>query len=167
MDSNNTYREGLNPFLCTIVIIHIALGMGVLIFTAVVAGLSVGAQPASDPEMSLHEIMGYTAAALALIATALSCVLFPIFIENNKQSFTDVLAHRYQIFQSAHIMRMAILEGAALFGLIALLLYVQNVGPLNPSMEVILPALPVAIFIGLWISLFPTEDKIQAAIGNP
>jgi hypothetical protein len=165
MDNNNVHGEGLNPLLRTVMIIHFALGMGVFLFATVVFVLSANAQPAVNPDMALHEMMAYITVIFCFSATPLSFILFPNLINKNKSIFTDIPANRYQIFQSAHIVRMAMLESMALFGLVALILYVMNIGPLNSSIEVLLPAIPVIIFFMLWIYLFPSEQKIRDAVG--
>ncbi len=166
MQDDSAETGGLNPLLITLMIIHFTLGMGVLIFTGVIIFLSIEAKPVPNPEMSFHEMMSYIAVIFGFSATGLSFYLFPNMINKNKSEHNDIQARRYQIFQPAHIIRMAMLESMALLGLVSLILYVINVGPLNLSIEVLLPALPVLLFFILWIYLFPTEQKVRDAVGN-
>jgi hypothetical protein len=166
MQNHSSETGGLNPLLTTLIIIHFSLGMGVLIFSGVIVFLSFEAKPIPDPELSFHEMMAYIAVIFGFSATVFSFYLFPNMINKNKSAYTDIHGSRYPIFQSAHILRMALLEGMALFGLVSLLLYVMNVGPLNYNIEVLLSALPVLMFVALWIYLFPSEQKVRDAVGN-
>ena len=166
MENEINGQSGMNPLLRTLMIIHFALGMGVMMFAGVIVVLSFEAVPVPGYDSSFHELLAIIVFAVGMALSFLSFRLFPMLISKNKSIFPDAQANRYRIFQPSHIVRMALLESTALFGLVALLLYVLNAGPLKMTLEVILPAIPVLTFFGLWIYHFPSEQKILDAVGG-
>ncbi len=147
----------------TIQVIHLALGTGVFIFGGIVLFLSMNAMPVLEADMFLHEILAYVSALSGFGSAAMAYMLFPVLIRKQRERMTGADNNLYAVFQQAHLTRMMILESAAMFGLVALQLYVLNVGPLAFTVEILLPVIPLVTFFVWWAKLYPTEDKIKEA----
>lgn len=162
------YNEDSRPEarMMTIQVIHLALGTGVFIFGGIVIFHSMNAVLVPEADRTLHEIMAYVSALSGFVSAAMAYTLFPVMIRKQKERVNGTNENRYAVFQQAHLTRMMILEGAAMFGWVALLLYTLNVGPLDFTAEAVLPVIPVVIFFVFWILLYPTEDKIKEATGS-
>ncbi|MBC8044307.1 MAG: hypothetical protein IAF08_12790 [Rhizobacter sp.] len=139
-------------------IIQAAMGLGVVIFAIVVFSMgSVLVGAPDEPDTEVIDIL-----TVAHLATAISGYAAAAFLFNAQLSrWNGAPETFFDVFQTATIVRLALMEGAALFGLVVYLLAGQA-GIENTSRTYFVNAASVVIFIGFVILTFPTPERIEA-----
>lgn len=104
----------------TLKLVHLALNASTIVF--VIAGVYLyvsGLSPFND-DTSLTDILGYSSVAYALMSIPLSVFLFKLILSRKrKEQDLQVILSTYR---NAFIIRLATLEGAALFALVSFLI---------------------------------------------
>ena len=163
-------------------IIHIATMAGPLVFLAVVIFLKsmpqalegIGASAGLGPDMGfvLLQVTGVVSLACIVAAVVVpNFLLKPQILAKRLEAASSPVAHMVALHRTIDIIRLAILEGAALFGLVVLLLAVMG-GYLddNPVFWFGLGPLVVLVLVGLvtfpsrsYMSTFVLDKMIQPA----
>lgn len=140
-------------------IIQAAMGLGVMIFTIVVLSMGSALVDAPDePDSELIDIL-----TVAHLATAISGYVAAAFLFNVQLSrWNGAPETFFDVFQTATIVRLALMEGAALFGLVVCLLAGQA-GIEYTSRTYFVNAASAVIFIGFVVLTFPTPERIETA----
>lgn len=155
-------QKSLN--LKTIITIHSALGLGVFAFFVVVCILYFSHKgPVSKPD-EVFSMIAYFIPGLILIAGFISNFIFSKNIDKNLGTLIQNDSSKYQIFGTAHIIRMAILEGPAMFGLVILILFTTQGVKIGNNLEMIFPIFGLGVFFAFWVLFFPTEFRINMAL---
>lgn len=143
----------MNSPLRTLQIIHLGLASGVLLFTTIVVFLTMQqpADPSADP--ALARTLTLVHVVLFLTALLLSRILYNRLLPAPDLDETA----RAIRFRTASIVRLALLEGAALFGLVSCLLIGQN-GLLQQRPGYWLNLLSTGFFLAFIALTFPREN---------
>ena len=99
----------------TLRIIHFGMIMPIIVFSGVVLFLNSGSEEAAD--VSRIEELRYIPGLLLMLAFWMAPSLFKKQVRNAVKP-TSTLEDKLAIYQSAHIVKMALFEAAALFGLV-------------------------------------------------
>lgn len=118
---------------------------GVFIFAVVVFYLNTTSPLEAAESLSF---LGIAAAGFAAVAIGLSQMIFKKTLEGPLQEKKG-LQEKMALFQTSHIMRMAMLEAAALFGCVAAMLTADN-----------LPLAAVAVVLGIMFLRMPTSESL-------
>ncbi len=156
-------KEALTPqYLLTLAMIHIAMVMGVILFGAVTLFLLFRSDPSADPRGE------ETVRLLSMIHLGVACSAFmgaPIVFKalihqaaGSAQSAAKVLVG----IQAAYLVRLALLEGPALFGLV--ICFLMNRALLNEQPVYGLNLLSAVLFILFVAVTFPTRDRLESLL---
>lgn len=168
-------QEGLrDQDLRTTQIIHIATVAGPVLFLAVViflrsmpgalGGAGGGAEMGPDLGLTLLPITGVIALAAIVAAVVVpNLMLKPQVLAKRLEAASSPVSTMVALHRTLDIIRLAILEGAALFGLVVLLLSVMG-GYLddNPVFWVGLAPLGILVLVGL--VTFPSRTYLTSFI---
>lgn len=140
------------------------LTMGVFVFAAVVAGLFFTQQPPENPApdgINVSMFLTWTHLVFAVTIYVLVAVVWPmIAFSSQKTAEADSGDKVIAILQQGMILRLAMLEGAALFGLVVCLLSVFN-GSLYQQPLIWINLVSAAVMIAVSGATFPTRDRLQ------
>jgi len=154
------------PFLQTLQIIHVALGMGIIMFCCIVLYLvtngtatSAGADPATA------RIMSWIHIGVAVSSYPMAVIAFTMTIHGVRRSIVKggSIATAGAKLQAAYIVRLALFEGVAIVGLIAVLLSGQAVLQEQPAYWANLVS--AAAFLLFLAMTFPTRGRVEALFG--
>ena len=134
--------------LNTIRIIHLALMVGPTLFSFVVAFL-VSTNSFSGSSI---EVLNYLSPAYFLIALAMHGVLFKAILPKDLDQKS--LQQKMVAFQTSHIIRLAFMEGAALFAAVVALI--------NGNL---LHLITVTLTLALMFTKFPSVFLIESEVG--
>ncbi len=144
------------------IVVWLALVMGVVTVGVVISILSQGEKPDSGLPIIVYLGMGVTALMLVLRMIIPNLVARNQFIQamqvaqtEGNQDEEQMLGKFYQIYTTRLILGMAMLEGAAMLNLIAVLIEQQKVA-----------YIPVAILLLVMIASIPTKSKLDEWIRN-
>jgi hypothetical protein len=145
----------MNTPLRALQIIHLGLASGVLLFTALVVILTMQqpANPAADP--TLARMLTLVHGVLFLTALLLSRILYHRLLPTPDLDEAAQVAR----FRTARIVRLAVLEGAALFGLVTCLLLGQS-GLIQAQPVYWLNLLSTGFFLAFIALTFPRQDPL-------
>jgi hypothetical protein len=145
-------------------IIHLALGAGVTVFAIVVLVLNAVVEfPASDATSYLG--------TLTIVNLVLTVLLFTFALrfhdyrlsraslENRVGSGALTVERCFDEIRTAHIIRLALLEAAAMFGIVICLLAVVQ-GAMPVSEFYLINLIGVVLFLLFISGTFPTQDRI-------
>lgn len=155
------------PFLQTLQIIHLALGMGIVMFCFVVLYLVTigsGASPGGDPAMA--RLMSWIHIGAAVSSYPMGMIAFTMTIQGVRNSVLKggSIAAAGARLQAAYIVRLALFEGVAIVGLIAVLLSGQAVLRDQPAYGANL--ISAAVFVVFVAVTFPTRRRVEARFGQ-
>ncbi|RWY57116.1 hypothetical protein [Mucilaginibacter gilvus] len=149
MSSNYNLPQTPTTFLRTITIIHLALAAGQVLFGIVVLSLNkriiINVRDTRDP-------LVYAVPALAIICFVLSGFLYKKVLSGGIRP-DSTLKGKLMMYQTALIIRLALLEGPSLFGIVAFFL--------TGSLFFLLISL---VLIGYFIYIRPTKDNIEETL---
>jgi hypothetical protein len=160
-------------------IVHGAVGMGVGVFLLIVIGMYVNglpaaeAAPADNPE-GLMQVMTVVHFALLAVLLVLSAMLFNAQFSDARlrsgvnltlndakgRPLTDNGSRCLALMRTAMILRLAMLEGPALFGLVVCLLGAIN-GFLHTHPLYWVNAASALYFIGYVVQTFPNRQRME------
>lgn len=131
------------------IIIHLALAAGQILFAVVVTLLSkriiINVRDTHDPLL-------YAVPALAITCFILSNFIFKKILSSAVKP-DNTLKQKLTIYQTALIVRLALLEGPSLFGIVAFFI--------TGSLFFIVISL---LLVGYFIYIRPTKDNIEEAL---
>ena len=172
MISRTEFEKSLGPeTLRGSQIIHIALAFGVTIFFVVVLVLYSFGSPQSEPDEGLIRMLCMALMVMAISAYGVAFLRYKKVI--TKISFSEpfvstegrVYKNVGDIFvvrlRTAQIIRLALFEGVAFFGLVICILSVQN-GLLYEQPIYWAAALPALVVVLLVAQTFPTKERMVA-----
>ncbi|MBX7153210.1 ATP synthase F0 subunit C [bacterium] len=167
----------------TLQIIQAALGVGVTAFLGVVVFLYT-AQPEYDQRMAdqnldlikiltlIHALMAATLYYgstfiynMQFTESKLREAVSKTFNDEKGQPITDPVFKCMVVIRTAMILRLAMLESSALFGLVICLLAVTN-GVMHHYPEYWLNLITAALFLSLVVMLFPNRERIEGIFVN-
>lgn len=143
MINNQPQNQSPAAIVKTTTIIHMALAAGQILFAAVTFII-----PKNQVKSAGNDMLIYVVPVLAITCFIAGHILFLKLLSNIKRDTT--LKAKLTAYQSATIVRLALLQGASLFGIVCFLL----TGKL----------IPIAIsgaLIAYFIYLRPTKQKIE------
>lgn len=150
--------------LASLSIISIALMMGIVTFAVVAFAIPAHAQNANKNGTDILLLLTGVHAFIAMtIYTVVPIIVRQLLsIGKIQTSATDVpLAEKiFGALQSAHIIRMAMYEGAAMFGLVICLL-TSLWGYTTTDPEFLLNGASALIFLLMAAATFPTRDRLM------
>jgi hypothetical protein len=186
MESHLTYyefRQQLTPEkIRPIQIIQLGMGLGIVVFGALVLLLyySIPAPRANDITDSLFllQILTYTHILFAIVSYAVTQVVFKKMLSRNRLSKLSYETRNKTIqagitpldkcffkIQGAIIVRLAMFEGVAFFGLVICLLgAIQGVLQLHTGYWV--NAFSTVVALGLILKTYPTRERIEEICKN-
>lgn len=144
-----------DTFVQTMALIHVALASGVVIFLAFVLYRILGS---GDTARAAAPVFSLVHACLFVPCTAMGFFLFDVLRRRAYENRTSVGAYLAQL-QAATLVRLALLEGAALFGLVTLFLL-----PAGAFREQPLYWLNLAssmVFLLTIAATFPTRSRLE------
>ncbi len=153
-------------------IIHLGIGMGVALFVGIVFFLSRQPTERIENLEGPGEIFAYISLIAIGIAIAISTLIFPLLLGKLELAAEDkynpeAVWKFFPVYLSAHIIRLAFIDGAALFAGIVLFLQSQSGGKLDPSLIIVqIPLIVIAVFFVVWIAWFPSREKFVAIINK-
>lgn len=164
--SSSSTRQTFLP----IQIIHIALGLGLGLFLSVIYFLSLQDASPGGQSVEFLQSFGYIAAALFLGGAILGPLLFRMQFRGKKinpgsPDNDEAIVQFLGTFMTAHIIRIALLDGPALFAAVTLFLYMTAAGTLrfeDPIVQV--PTGVIGAYYVFWILWFPTRENILSSI---
>ncbi|NER17924.1 hypothetical protein [Spongiivirga citrea] len=137
-------RKKLDPNkLKVLQLIHVSLMAGVVLFT----GFVIYTSEEFTFDFDLHEPFNWVAVFLAVVGYFMGVTLFNKALSTMERT-TDIDVF-FERFMTAHIIRMAFLEGPALFSVVVCMMT-------NSQFLLILTGFILVIMY----AYFPTEDKI-------
>ncbi|WP_298860687.1 hypothetical protein [uncultured Gimesia sp.] len=152
----------LNERHRAMMIIWFAMLAGVVVFGVVVAVLINGSKPNAGLPVLTFTAMGMAAMSLVIrfiVPNLISRKQFAQTMQTAKTEANDdeeqMLGNFYQIFMMRLIIGMALLEGAAMLSLVAVMVENQR-----------LAFIPVAILLLVMIASIPTKSKLDGWIRN-
>ena len=149
-----------NEEVLTLQIIYASLAGGIVLFTAVVLFLSLTAAqggPATDP--ALVRILTGVELAITVPLIYVSSLVFRTRLESAARDDRVPNASLPAVLRSALILRVAILEGGAMFGLVVCLIAVTSgVMQTNPAYWINL--IGVLAMLTVVSQGFPTRDRL-------
>ncbi len=170
------FESGLTPVkLLPLQVIQAALGMGTLLFSAILFIVGIGNTPPA-PENTDFQVMqilsilhGVLAGTIATTSGWIYQMQFssrrlelaasrPAAMPGGKTS-DDAVDQALGLIRTAWIIRLAMLEGAAMFGLTVCLLGVMN-GTMAHAPEYALNAMTPLLFLFMIAATFPTHDRV-------
>ncbi len=131
--------------LKTIKIIHLAIMGGATIFALVIA-LIITTNPINSEQV---EILNYIPPAFLLLALVMHQVIFKTTVKPILKKETT-LSQKLTAFQSGHIMRIALLEGVALFATVVALINGE-----------LLHLITVAVILAVMFKKLPTSFLLE------
>lgn len=140
--------------------ISAALPAGVLLFLLVVVMVSLrqpAPAPGATPDLDTARLLSLVHAALALGAYSLTPVLYRMRFAQGAEDAEGALA----TIRGALILRLAMLEAPALFGVIVCLLSAKT-GALAAQPLFWLNGITALIFLVFAATGFPTRDRVEA-----
>lgn len=145
-------------------VLSAALGAGVLTFALVVLLLSTSTDAAASPaDVELTRVMSGAHVALALMLYAAALFVYRALVGRARQASTaDALT---QGIRTAEVARLALVEGAALFGLVVCLLGVLN-GALQAAPVYWFNLFSTVVMLAVVALSFPTRDRLEAVYGG-
>lgn len=167
--SRTSFEAALTPaHVTTAQVLQGAMMMGIVAFAAVVAYLYTQAPPVEPTEAEIALVRLMTLVHLGLLGVNVGVSLFlarrvfsPEAIGEGVGAFDAQLlaARAVQQQRVALIVRMALLEGSALFGLVICLLATTN-GVLGSAPEFWVNLLSPFLVIGFGVATFPTKERL-------
>ena len=145
-------------------IIHSALIIGVAVFFAVILFGLPEKEVNDTVDVSQFQLFGYIATMMMAMGIVTGSVLFKRNTSRLKSTTMTAEISREQLlaYQTAMIIRDALMEGPALFSLVTLFLIKGAVGFLDYSLLLVrLPLINVGVFFLLMLYHFPSEEKIK------
>lgn len=128
-------------------VIHYALLFGILLFAAVVYFI----RPISEVQDGLYDIFRYAIPAVAIFAVLGGrFICNPIF---SAASQKESLGEKLDVFRTGMIIRWALVEGAALFAIVAYML--------TNNFTMLIVAISLAVYM---LTLRPTPETAGAAL---
>lgn len=154
MESVIYTREELRPLQ----VICIALPVGVILFTLV--ALSIGSDGTPTTDLAALTTMRLVHAALTAFALFAQKLFFVRALTGKiKSGQGDGPQPFLTRYRTAMIVRLALVEGAALFGLVILVI-ASTGGVLRNDSTLYLHLIPVLLLIGIAQVSFPTQQKL-------
>jgi hypothetical protein len=177
--SLSAFQQALtSPQLLQLRILHVALGMGVA-FLSIVVFILFNSIPATNlqPDLELLNILSLVNLFIVFSCVPLSKVLseipFKMFAQRSNQPQTDnshteeaqTIGQILSVIRTSHIIRLAVLEGVAFFGLVVCIIGATN-GGLSLRSEYWLNGVP-AIFYIIFVSLsIPSASRLEQLFIN-
>ena len=137
--------------LKTILLIHIALCTGVLLFAGVALVMNSGALT-FNMAINHDDPIEYLAPIMAVTVIALSTILFNKLI--GEIDYTSRPVNRFTKYQTAFIVKMALLEGGALMNIVACII----------TKNALFLAIAAIVFF-IMSAARPTKDKVYGQLG--
>lgn len=141
-------------------IIYGALLSGILLFAAVILYFLINASPEQSDRQDILLLLTGIHGVIALTTYSAAPIIF-----RNRLSVTQGPDHEstidsiFEVIVSAYIIRLALYEGTAVFGLvICLLVTVWGTFPSNP--EFLLNGLTAVLFLLVTAMTFPTQGRL-------
>jgi hypothetical protein len=164
------FREVLTPVnVRTTQIINVALGIGVMSFFLVIVYFyfrlqgSGGESPGDD---SLLQVLSMVHIAFAVIAFTAGMILYGVVINLFRKSpLAGTAEGCLRIIRMATIVRLALMEGAAFFGLVVCLFGAVE-GLLEEFPVYWLNALSSLAMVAFIVVTFPTRDGLEQTFQN-
>lgn len=160
--SNQQPQPTLQQRRMIMIVVWLALVMGVVTVGVVISIINQGEKPDDGLPIIVYLGMGVAALMLVLRMIIPNLVARNQFIEamqraqaEGNQDEEQMLGNFYQIFTMRLILGMAMLEGAAMLNLVAVLIEQQKVA-----------YIPVAILLLVMIASIPTKSKLDGWIRN-
>lgn len=172
MQANNVSFEIPPNWIRNLKILHVGMCMGVLFFAIVPVLLFFIGQSESNSSGDVVQILFYVLIVQVIIFTGIFRFLFHFQRENtilrkmvrqHLETYHRDPSRLMTIFQKFFIIRMGLLEGGALFGIVILLLSVIR---LDISLYTQLTMVVVTILFVIMIFQYPSEEKIRHIIEN-
>jgi len=161
-------NDELNTRLATIKIIHLAMAAGIsffILFLFIQAG-RVEPRQVDASEKTLPRLIGMVSLGLIFVSAAAGNLLARKNFARAKET-TDVTA-KLQLFNAAHIMRLALIEGPALLALVGLVIHIFGGGSLFDFSVTGFHFATIVVFYALWTIMFPGKESVYKAAGlNP
>lgn len=163
-DPNGT----LNPFqrsLALLRTIHMGIGMGPGVFLVLLLVMQ-NADGNADGNEAPSAVLTFLPVALMVVNAILAHLLFrfqtgKITVPPGTPISEGTAAPYMSTLLSAHILRLALVEGAAIFAGVALLLQMRNLGRFAPdSLHQQLPLAALLSFYVFWALWFPSGPAI-------
>lgn len=161
MISRHEFERSISPEkLRPLQIVYAALASGVVAFAAVIGLLTEGSQPQFSGDTEVLLLLSGIHALMAAAMYAVAPFVFRGLLTNiDSIAGTDLATVLIGKIMTAHIVRLAMYEGVAMFGLVICLLTVMSgAAPSHP--ELLLNGISTAIFLILTAATFPTIDRI-------
>lgn len=150
----------------TLRVIHIAIAAGVLLFCGVVLFLYVSmaseVRTVGEDEFQLIQLASFAHLVVAFTAYAAANFLFNIQFKEDKLSVqSETPAEQcLTMIRSALILRIALYEAPALFGIVVCLLAIMN-GVLYVQPLVALNLITTLILLGLVVNTMPSKERLE------
>lgn len=165
LPSEDELRDAISPEIVNAMrVLQLALTAGPLLFTGVVLFLPLQAAPEAQPPAAVlsiaHAVMtlGCWAAAPAIGPTRLR-VEGQTFHANPPASAADAAARWTGAWRGSRILTLALLEGAALFG-VGLVFLAKSSGALSARPELLAHLIPVGVLVLYALASFPSPEHI-------
>lgn len=140
-------------------VIQAALMLGPLLFALAVAVLHTQAgRIVTNDTMELVRSLSVVLAGFALVAYGISTIAYSRVLARHSRAKTPLQC--IASIRTAMIVRMALLEGVAFFGLVVCLV-AEFGGVLHSHPEYWLTLLPTAVILVVGIGTFPTRERIE------
>jgi hypothetical protein len=146
--------------------VHLALGVSVLIFTAVSVLIYSQKEPAeATAELNLQAMLAWSAAAGLVMSLGIGSLVGKLLIKAQKSRVDDVYKARYQIFITGHLIRLAMMESCAM--LAAVSFFLGHGSASLTSVESLVALGTIGLFELVWVVTFPTEERVCKALELP
>jgi F0F1-type ATP synthase membrane subunit c/vacuolar-type H+-ATPase subunit K len=141
-------------------IVYAAMASGIAMFAAVIGLLMNGTPAQFSGDAGVLTIMSGSHAVMAAALYAVAPIIFRRLLANiDVGTGSDPATLLIGRITTAHIVRLAVFEGVAMYGLVICLLTVMwGAQPHHP--ELLLNGISAAIFLVFAAATFPTVDRI-------
>lgn len=173
--TQNLHEEITNEDLRNLKIITSALNIGVLLFFAVCLFLYFSGDNIIDTEnldTSFNDKMLLGVLGLTALMIVMSRIIPNNVFKKDSEAMTSFLNERaspvkeaIQLVTTHYIIKFAMLEGAALFGLVTLLLSVLN-SAIRSNDIYWLAIIPMLVMNSIFILTFPTKERVIQLIND-
>lgn len=158
------FQEALTPKnVLSMQIIHGALGLGVFTFFVVVVVMQFlhSAEEGVSEDVTILNIMSLAHLVMAMVCFIASKIVHDLMINASKRaSFSHTGERCFATLRMASIVRLALMEGAAFFGLVICLLAAME-GQLENFPVYWLNALSCFAMIAFILANFPTKARLE------
>lgn len=168
MDDDRALEEAAGPAARQLALIQTALTLGPILFLGVVAWLALsGSGSGQGPDRSLVDLLSLVHGVLALVAFPMALLFAPRRLPKSPRhdagrspgAASERVRAALAAVTVATIVRLAVIEGVALFGAVVLLLAVLG-GALEQQPLYALNAVSTLFLVLVSVATFPTRDSV-------